>query len=647
MKRGLILAFFIVFFISINISNAEIIVSGPQEANTNIGDEITISGYVLREEDTLGLLKFELNCNNDKSILLIKSISLKKGIKKDFNEVLAITSFLEGSCYVNVALEQQGTTLESKKSASFSITKALTGSFTIDKDNLQVGDELKITGTSYKQNSNPVEGFCVISLKKEGNVYFTDSCTIKKGNVNYNLKTTELPGGEYNVEVEVRDSFGNNAIFEAGKFVLISKITVTAHTEKGHYLPKEKVKVSGTAEILSGNLKKGNAYLTINEETYEETVKSGAFEISFALDSKIKSGKHDISISIEDEFGAIGLYEFSIIIDPIPTDIGMVISKEAINPGEKITVKAFLNDQAGDLIEEEILITIEDKKGKEYYKSIKKSGEQFDITIDDIIDPGNYFLRATYSDIKSEKAFLVGQVEGLSYEIEGQLLIIKNIGNIIYEAPIHIKLKSDEESKTIIEDLKLTPSSIEKIDLGAGIPSGIYTATIDEVTFENINIEHVRKIGYEWLVYITIAILLILLWWLFIKLKKVTIKRKIKKTIKKHNIRGKKGELYGGAPLSVKSDEEHVRKFKNYMQSAVSRKKKPLRFSLKKKKTDDYSYIPTKKGSIVRDKSTIRKDSYSDVFSGALTGWTRKEETTYKKKKKDDDSSEGLFNMFG
>jgi hypothetical protein len=105
-KKGWLLVVFALFFVtSFEIAMADIVVNGPDAGSVNIGDEITISGYSIREGDTLGLLKFKLNCGGSESVLLIKSISLKTGIKKDFTEVLAITSSAEGSCSVNVELE--------------------------------------------------------------------------------------------------------------------------------------------------------------------------------------------------------------------------------------------------------------------------------------------------------------------------------------------------------------------------------------------------------------------------------------------------------------------------------------------------------------------------------------------------------------
>ena len=744
-KSWLLVVFALFFVVGSEVVMAGIVVNGPDAGNVNVGDEIIISGYSIRDEDTLGLLKFKLNCGGSESVLLIKSVSLKTGIKKDFTEILAITSSAEGSCGVDVELESLGNVLESAQSGTFFITTDVTGSFSLSEEEVQVGESLDVLGRVFKQDGSSLEGFALISLMKDGVVYFSDSSVVSGGNLNYELITKDIPGGEYEVDAEVRDGFGNNFIFDVGKFNLISKISVSAFSDKGHYLPEDNVMVNGVADVLDGKLKSGKVYVDFDDDSgdesmsswkkYEEDVKNGEFEADFYLDKDVKTGKHDIILSVEDEYGGVGTYEFSIIVDAVPTKIVVVVDKEAVNPGGEIVIKTFLKDQAGDVMEGEIFVLVESGAGEVYFEGIKKSNEQFEVGVDEDLEPGNYFVRVNYGDVEGESAFLVGQVVGLDYALDGQILVIGNVGNVFFEGLAHIRLESESEKRNIVENVGLGLGDVLRIDLGKGTTSGIYTVYVGDEIFEDVEIVYVKKIGYGWLWYVLGIVLIFCLAWLFTKLKKKSKMRKIRSAIQKHpvkrqkvgqgvgqrmerfvgrgkhlkvgeglkvfgkekklgkksifdgrrrrrkTVRGRRGEMYGGANLSrIKNDEDHVKKFKDYMGRVVSFGKKPMKFKLRKRAYnigvgkgdgDVYGYVPVKKGPMVRGGSSsrvgkkgfVRKSlddgPVKDVFSGVGDGWgsssvrSFRENVDRRKKKSDksddkgDGSSGGLFNMFG
>ncbi len=647
---------------SIGFVNAEIIVSGPEQTAVNIGDDITISGYVLRTGDVLGLLKFELVCGAQKDVLMIRSVSLKAGVKKDFSEEFAIVSVNEGNCIVDVSLDNFESILESKSSSSFVVTTALTGTVGINKENIQAGEEVKISGESFKQDGTPVEGFAIITLKKDGGIYFSDSVDVEDGKIVFEIDTKDVPGGEYLVTVEIRNGFGNSVLINAGSFVLINKIEVNAHTAKVHYLPKEKVKMEGTASVLGGKLKKGIAYVSMGEEKYEEALRNGNFDLDFYLLNTIKSGKQDISVRIEDEFGNYGTYIFSIIVDAIPSKITIAGAKEAINPGESMEVKAFLKDQAGDIVEDSITVKVENEDGEIFFDSVQNSGEQFTITLDAEIEPGNYFIRGYYGNVEGEKIFVVGQVLKLDYSLDGQTLVVKNVGNIPYEGQLQIELESLAKTSSISDKLNLGVGQEERIDLGIGMITGTYDLVVNGNSFESVEIMGVKKMSYGWLIYVAAAWVTIMLWMIW-KGSKKRLKRKIHKTLHSGNIvpKGKQGE-YGGASMSrVTSEEDHVKKYKAYMERAKGFKERPKVNPIKKRGL--FSKIFRKKKKVSTESLVV-----NDVFKGVKKEWTRDdevrsyketaqyqnsvssldkvdEEDSEKKKKKDDDEPTG--NMFG
>ena len=664
-KRGVFGLFVGLFLlVSIGFVNAEIIVNGPEQTAVNIGDDITISGYVLRTDDALGLLKFELVCGSEKDVLMVRSVSLKSGVKKDFSEEFAIVSLNEGNCNVDVSLDNFESVLEIKSSSNFVVTTALTGTVGINKENIQAGEEIKISGKSFKQDGTPVEGFAIITLKKEGGIYFSDSVEVEEGKVVFEINTRDVPGGEYLVTVEIRNGFGNSVLINAGSFVLINKIEVNPHTAKVHYLPKEKVKMEGTASVLGGKLKKGTVYVSIGEEKYEEDLRNGNFDLDFYLLNTITSGKQDINVRIEDEFGNFGTYTFSIIVDAIPSKITIAGAKEAINPGESMEIKAFLKDQAGEVIEDSITIKVENEDEDIFFDSVQNSGEQFTITLDADVEPGNYFIRGYYGNVEGEKIFVVGQVLKLEYSLDGQTLVVKNVGNIPYEGPLQIELESLAKTSSISDKLNLGVGQEERIDLGVGMITGTYDVVVNENSFEAVEIMGVKRMSYSWLIYVAVVWVIIMLWMIW-KGSKKRLRKRIMKTMHSRNIvpKGKQGE-YGGASMSrVISEEDHVKKYKAYMErvrgfkerARVNPVKKSGLFSRifsKKQKVSSESLVVNNVFRGVKKEWTrddgVRSYSESPQYQNRISNLDRTNETeSEKKKKKDDDEPTGnMFSMF-
>ena len=528
LKRGVIgIVFLLTLLFSLGLVNADIIVNGPDQAKVNIGDEIGITGYVLRADDVLGLLRFELNCAESTDVLMVRSVSLNAGVKKDFSDEFAILSANEGNCRVDVSLESLGDVLETKTSTDFEVTSALTGTFKIDKEGIQAGEQIHVSGNVFKQDGGAVEGFAIISLKKGGDIYFSDSVDIKKGALKYDIDTTDVPGGEYTVEVDARNNFGNLVIASAGAFTLISEIEVNAHSGKVHYLPKEKVKITGTASVLGGKLKSGMVYITMGDNKYDTKVKSGNFDFDFLLLNVIESGKHDIEVRVEDESGNFGIHSFSIIVDPIPTKIVIVADKEAINPGEKIAIRAFLRDQASIDIDESITLRVVNDRDEEYYDSVKNTGEEAIVTLAEDVVPGNYFIKGTFGDIEGEKLFVVGEVELLNYELDGQLLVVTNVGNIPYEGPLQIEMSGSGKTSSISRKLNLGVGQEERIDLGEDRVTGEYDILVNDNVFDDVQVIGIEKNNYLlWIVYFVLGLIIIYL--LFTLLKKMKGRKRVR-----------------------------------------------------------------------------------------------------------------------
>ena len=101
------------------------------------------------------------------------------------------------------------------------------------------------------------------------------------------------------------------------------------------------------------------------------------FSYNLGLSSTEKSGKHEIIFKIEDLIGNKGEDTASFKVRAIPKWVELIID-EAYKPGDVLDGKAFLHDQANDLIDEDVLVEVFNPESKlEYTKTVKTSSVFF------------------------------------------------------------------------------------------------------------------------------------------------------------------------------------------------------------------------------------------------------------------------------
>jgi hypothetical protein len=153
--------------------------------------------------------------------------------------------------------------------------------------------------------------------------------------------------------------------------------------------------------------------------------------------------------------------------------------KNSYFPGEDLRLKIILYDDNNNLIEGSIDYMIEN-----YYSDIMKEGNVNSNQIVDYIIPedaiqGPWRVSAKYKEIETNRLFNVGKLEKADIKLEGDQLVIKNIGNAIYEKPVLIYIGDEDQTANI----KLEVGETKKIKLSA--PSGVYSVRVNDGTSEN------------------------------------------------------------------------------------------------------------------------------------------------------------------
>ena len=633
MKRGLMSCLVAVLFL-VPFVAAEMSLQGPSKGSFSLGEEIVISGSITRSTDTFGLLKFELVCN-DKETVLVKSMSLKADVKKEFSETIAVNKFLSGECKIRAFLEVDSNNVEEATSSQFTLSDELLANIKLDKTSVQLGDTITLEGTVTKPNGDNIDGSAKIIFTKGSTVYLQEVVQIKKGKLSYEYNTKDNPAGTYKITVTVADAYNNKKEFVVEDFTIRGEITLTAALEKETLLPGEKLVFSGTATTSDNKVKKGTVRVRFNDAQYETTISRGSFEAGITLPKDIKSGTHAVNLVAEDDFGNRKEATFDITIEQVPTTLNIKLNKQALKPEEQLSIQPTLTDQADDLITTTVDLKLVDADGDLVFQEQVASGGETALLLPKDAVPGEWELQASALDVTTKKTLAIGDVAALQFAVAGDMLKVTNTGNVYVNQEINIAFTSENEKRLqgITETIKLDPNEVQVVDLAVGIDPGTYTVRVAGNEFQNIIIIETRSKGIAWsMILIPLLIVLVLLF-LLSKMKRGGNKHHHHKTHhKKHKHR---------------SEKHQVNKFKQNMQERFDAVKKPLKFKFQKQKDDVIMELPSQKQEYAMPKEVDQYVSASEeMYSGAgnvaqpvVKEVQTKEERPVKEKK-------GLFNMF-
>lgn len=635
---------------------ADISLQGPGKTVVNIGDQLTLSGYLLRNQDTVGTFKLILSCQGEQQ-LLVRTLSLQANIQKPFAETVTIPTYVDSPCVIKAIFESQGALLEQASSPSFTISRDLAGTFQIDPQQLKLGDDAKITATITKLDGSPFNGIATIRFKQGTTDLFLDTASIQNSHFTYTFATQDNPSGQYQVEVTAQDVYGNTQTFQAGSFAIAGDLLVFAEPDKLHYSPGEKIKISGEVTILDQPVKRAKINLQLGENKEEDTFSYGTFTQTIHVPAAIHSGTQIISIKVEDEFGNRGFSDLSIIIDPKPTKITLTKDQETYLPGQVVKLTPALLDQADAVINTDIGIIIKNPKGKDIFSDTIISNAEYEVKLAETALPGAWTIHLFALGIKEEATFLVGEQIVLDYTLSNTSLFITNRGNIKFIGPIKIEYKSLDQKFTLLKEFTISPGETITVDLTQGVEPGVYDIMIGDRVFEKINISKNSLSTEDKLTILLglIAVVLIILLMLYIR------------GWKRHKHKGHGYPHKPSHPPPVryhpKTEEETVRGWRQRFADQMESKKPKLSWKIKRKGHDEYIYeLPKKKE---RGEQSRPYPSWDLERTKEPEGWREPDYTSHwhqeptssyqekaepkqepKREKKSDDEQKGLFNMF-
>ncbi len=273
----------------------------------------------------------------------------------------------------------------------------------------------------------------------------------------------------------------NGEITYSSSFKMSSQIDVESSLEYDELSPGKSVSVSGTA--IKESLVPLNGFVEIfihSLNLYKSgSVSEGIFNLTLLLPKNVKSGKHNITISVHDDDGSgkklnSGDQHHIIKILQILEKFEIVTEKENIEPGEEFIFLIDARDQAGDPIPGQVNIVISEPNGLPYIKKIIKQGEHQKVPFSLNNSPGYWSVEATVDGKTKRKLFYLAEVPQIQTSLINSTLLVTNIGNADYAGPLEITIGSHVE----VKQLNLKIGETQKFTLRA--PEGTYSISVLE-----------------------------------------------------------------------------------------------------------------------------------------------------------------------
>lgn len=483
-KRGLVGILAVLVLLFVPCASAKIVILDNFRDMYNIGDTIVVDGYLLAEKTADALFSLELECPSYSKVNSV-NIKINKGQKITF-ATMGIGSFsipvdVEGRCTVEASFNG-----ESALSNSFTVLNDLLGTFDVAADEYRLGESLSVSGIVFKLDGSDVSGTATIFLKKEGSyaVQF-DTASVANGVLEYTKQLANLEYGTYSLDIKVIDTAGNSQYFEnVDSFKISTNVEVRATTTKYQYEPGEEVVVSG--EIESGGDAVLDVTIALDTLKYTTTPSGNTFEYRFFIPKNMKSGDYTVSVSVRDSYGNTGSDEFVVTVKQIPTKVENDIPSATYNPGDTLSFKINLYDQSDKKMSADVSVKITEPSGAVLYTGVVNTGQTIELEFGKYSAPGTYTISSEYpaKSLEDTDRVTVAEVKAINSDFSGQVITIKNTGNVNYNDRVDIILVTEKDGKkkyyVIAKDVSLEPGHDIEYDLSYDVPGGLYSIIVDD-----------------------------------------------------------------------------------------------------------------------------------------------------------------------
>jgi hypothetical protein len=331
-----------------------------------------------------------------------------------------------------------------------------------------------------------VDGFFDIDLSCGGNIINfykipanTESFPIGEEHsyTSYIILTRKLLGNISNQKCSIVATLGDEKV--SSKLFTISETgKLELELSKTNYNPGELVSLN--VKVTKDNQYPMNGFLEVSGlSNIKKAIVDGAVQESFIIPKEKEAGQYDLILEAYDvgsngEKLNIVSTTLSLEVNQVPSFIETTLPEKEINSGKTFEYKLELYDQAGKKMENMLINSNIISPLGEEKKFAVLSGEKVSFDIPLNASPGNWKISSFYTDVLSQSDFNVLETALVDFTLLNSTLLIKNIGNTIYNKTINIRI-GDRIEKL---DLNILPGEERKFKLTA--PEGNYDILVED-----------------------------------------------------------------------------------------------------------------------------------------------------------------------
>jgi hypothetical protein len=292
---------------------------------------------------------------------------------------------------------------------------------------------------------------------------------IQKGeekNIDIVLKLNEFLIGEQKGNCEIKIVFDEKS-FYSEDFLISDKLEAELEESKNEFKPGEKVIINGNVLRETGDLSEGFVSLEIPEldMTPKSTINNGKFSLEFTIpyDAEANSYYSKIEVYEKDTKGNPtnkGFVNYGLKVLQVPKNLEIVLENQLVEPKTSLRVKTLLHDQTGKNIEEKVIITIKDNRGKIMLEEERLTDEFLEFPIEQKTPPRTWSVLAVFKDMNAQTNFDIKEKKEIKPLIVNKTLVLENTGNVLYNDSFNIKIGEENLEVYLILDVGNTKKFI-------------------------------------------------------------------------------------------------------------------------------------------------------------------------------------------
>ena len=254
------------------------------------------------------------------------------------------------------------------------------------------------------------------------------------------------------------------------------------------FMPKDTLKLSGSAVKANGQNVNGIAYISLDNKSYSPQVSDGKFSFSLTLEKNIAPGEHAININVNDDSNNSGNKSAKFSVATVPTTLAIETNNNtnSFMPGSTMMITPKMMDQANNTLQSSIAVTLSKGQGifsksQIVLEELIQSGNNTLYYFGQFAEPQDYVIEAKTTigekEFTARRAISVSRYEKINVSILNDTLKVTNIGNVPFKKQVELEFLIQGQSTKKLVDLNLDINETKTFKLEA--PQGIYSLTLN------------------------------------------------------------------------------------------------------------------------------------------------------------------------